>query len=764
MSGIFRDVYILSRPQGHLHDYKITTDLDGEDGLIEIQCDKPVKVRLCDGGKKLQEQKGESLSFRISHAKPWTAETPHLYTLLLSYKGEWIREEVGIRHIEIRNGIFTLNGKPFKMKGVNRHSMTVQGYVESYELMEQDIRLFKENNINAVRTSHYPPHPYFLQLCDRNGIYVIDEADLETHGLGSIHYNGSDENWNDLANSEQYLNVYLHRQARMYERDKNRQCILIWSLGNEAGWGENFKACIRYLHSVDSRPLHYEGCRNLTDTVWKDVELLDVASCMYASPQECLERLDAVKMPFMLCEYTHAMGNSCGDIKAYWDIIYSHDAFFGAFVWEWCNHSVLTQEKKALFGGDFGEKEPVHSSEGNFCMDGLVDIDRRPHPSLGEVRQVYAPVDVYGDSKTFTLVNRRDFCNLDDLHCVAVKKVLGVETQRKDIDLSHIGAREKKTFVMPFGAESAYTTVDFLFCRQDGTVCACRQIILCDAYSLKPQQGTGRISRRGERLFLEGDSFRTVLDRQGMISRIVQGGKNVLRAPMRLQLYRALIDNDGPFWYEWESCRLPYAAPFATQVRVDENRVCVYGKIVANSVEPLYDYKLNYAAYANKLQVTFEATKHDWVKHVPRIGFAFELPDAYGDVSFFGRGADEAYEDRKLNCPVGLYNGNVKTLNFAYGKAQESGSHCNSRMVSLSDKEGAKFVVESDHDFSFSVSPYSYKDYKRHSFEMPVKTGKTVLSVDYRMAGVGSAACGPALDPKFRVSDQQVKLAFDIHF
>lgn len=764
MSGIFRDVYILSRPAEHLRDYKITTNVENGNGIVELRCDKPVKVSLYNGNVKLQEQEGKMLSFCVKNAKLWSSETPNLYKLVISYGGEYFCEYTGIRRIEIRDGIFTLNGKPIKMKGVNRHSMTPEGYAESYEWMEKDVRMFKENNINAVRTSHYPPDPYFLQLCDHYGIYVIDEADLETHGLGTVHYNGNDEHWNDLAENREYLPIYLHRQARMYEQDKNRQCILLWSLGNESGWGENFKECIRYFHRVDSRPVHYEGCRKLTDTVFREVELLDVASCMYASPQECVRRIEQVKMPFMLCEYSHAMGNSCGDVKEYWDIIYARERFFGAFVWEWCNHTVITQDGKVLYGGDFGEREPVHSSEGNFCVDGLVDTDRRPHPALGEVKQVYAPVDVYGDAKKFTVENRRDFLSLDDLRCLAIKKVLGKETERREIDISGIAARGKKTFSMPFCCENVYTSVDFLFLRKDESVCAQRQIVLCDKYPLQSGGGAARIERQGNFFRISGNGYSAMLDRCGILAELEREGEKILRKPMRLQLYRAPVDNDGPFLYEWESCRLPYAVPYPEQITMRGNTVRVHGKVVADIVEPLYDFDLIYTAYETKLQIDFRATKRDWVQHVPRIGFALEFDDAYEKVKFFGRGIDEAYEDRKMNCPIGLYEGTVKTMNYEYVKPQESGSHCGSRMVCLRAHDGKEIVVESERDFSFSVSPYTYGDYKKHRHDMLNDTGKTVLSVDYRMAGVGSAACGPVLDPKYRVKDKEIQLKFDIRF
>ncbi len=764
-SGIFRDVYILRRPQEHLTDYTITTDTDLTDGSIVFSSDRESLVRLYDGDTPICEQTGKEVAFSVPHAKLWTAETPHTYRLVIRCNGEYFEEHVGIRKVEIKNSVFFLNGKPIKFKGVNRHSMTVDGYVESMELMLQDIDLFHKLNINAVRTAHYPPHPVFTRLCDLYGIYVLEEADIETHGLETMHYNGDPTHFDDLANNPDWRHMYLHRQERMYERDKNRQCIVMWSLGNEAGWGENFKACSDWLHAIDSRPVHYEGntTRTLPETQWRDPEYLDVASFMYASVAQCKQHIGkGIGRPLILCEYAHAMGNSCGDLKEYWEYIYAEERFCGGFVWEWCNHTVRMPDGKILFGGDFNEAEPCSRYDGNFCVDGLVDTDRRLHPSAQELKQVYAPVDVWEEENGFTLVNRYDFLPLDGLRCTVCLCCNGKRIKEFPLDLSGIGARGQKTFPMPASERKEYETLDFDFVNAKGESVARRQIVLSDRYPLCAQ-GKGKVfvEKAGENVQIETPRFSGLIDRTGMLSSLKRAGKEWMKAPAVFSLYRAPIDNDLPLLEEWKSERLEFVRPYATEISVAGNKIFVTGKIVADIVEPLYDYTIEYTVHAQKIDVCCKATRREWVRSVARFGMKFVLDGGLTNVEYFGRGEGEAYIDRLSDCPVGLYRNTVKDMNFAYIKAQDSGSRCGCRNVSLSGG-GNTFTAESARDFCFTASPFDVCDYKTHPFEMDTNTGKTVLHIDRKVTGVGSAACGAPLQDIYRVTESAVELDFSI--
>ena len=377
LSGIFRDVYVLSRPNDHLFNYKFTTDYTAENGVITVEVDKPCKVSVYDENELIGQKTGENVTFNIENVKLWSCETPNLYKIVLEYNGEVITDYVGVRKITIDGRVFKLNGKPIKIKGVNRHSSNEKGYVETLEDIELDLKIMREHNVNAIRTSHYQPHPYLTQLCDKYGIYLILECDIETHGEVLTTCGNDNTKWDRLANREDYKPLYLERARIMYERDKNRASVIMWSLGNEAGFGNNFIEMANYLHKVDNRPVHYEGaCRanGYVNCLCYDVGVLDVYSRMYPSIPDCEKILadENLKMPFYLCEYTHAMGNSSGDINDYWKIIYNNDGFMGGCIWEWCDHTVIKGDKY-LFGGDMNERH----HQGNFCVDGLVDTDRK---------------------------------------------------------------------------------------------------------------------------------------------------------------------------------------------------------------------------------------------------------------------------------------------------------------------------------------------------------------------------------------------------
>ena len=406
--------------------------------------------RLFFGGEKVASAEGGSAVFEIENAKLWSAERPDVYELVIFCRGEYIREYVGIRRVETDGSVLKLNGAPIKLKGVNRHSMTVNGYVETLSDLERDLKMFRKYNINTVRTSHYPPHPLFPVLCDLYGIYLMEEADLETHGTILQHNDPSDLGFfSDISSDERWKELYLHRARRMYERDKNRASVIIWSVGNESGWGCNTEAMALYLRGADTRPVHYEGVYDPVADEWREENCLDLCSRMYPSLQDVCKILDrGVQKPFVLCEYTHAMGNSCGDVKDYWDIIYAREEMCGAFVWEWCNHNVY-RDGKILYAGDFGEEDKNYCRDGNFCTDGLVDTDRTPHPSLLEVAEVYAPAAVERTEEGFFVRNRRDFLSLDDLACTCTLRKNGEAVQTYSVDVTGIPARAAKRAALP---------------------------------------------------------------------------------------------------------------------------------------------------------------------------------------------------------------------------------------------------------------------------------------------------------------------------
>ena len=384
-TGIFRDVYLLNRPKAHITDYKISTDICGENGIVTIENLSNITIKY-----EIYHQSGEILprdtkQVVIKHAKIWSAEDPHLYDLTLSASGEKILERVGIRTVTIEDGIFKINGKHQKLKGVNRHeSSPITGATVTLGDIVKDLKLMKWANVNAIRTSHYPNRPEFYQLCDYYGFYVMDEADVETHGVAISQGTYDYYLWQSYTDKGIWDESVLDREINLYQHDKNRTCVIIWSLGNEAGYGKMFHQGADYLHKQDSRPVHYES-------IWTGhpdyyTNRVDLVSKMYAPTTFFDEYLadELETRPYVLCEYTHAMGNSCGDAHDYWKQIDKSDRFVGAFVWEWCDHAVKVGSK-FLYGGDFGEKQ----HDGNFCVDGLVTPDRQIKSSLCEIKAIY---------------------------------------------------------------------------------------------------------------------------------------------------------------------------------------------------------------------------------------------------------------------------------------------------------------------------------------------------------------------------------------
>ena len=760
MNGLFRDVYLLRREKGHLHDYKITSDVRGDTGVIRFSCDKPCRLALLDGEKEIACREGKDAEFLIPGARLWTAETPEVYTLHIACGREHFREYVGIRTIAADGAVFRINSAPVKFKGVNRHSMTVNGYVESIGDLERDLKMFKRYNINAVRTAHYPPHPLLPVLCDLYGIYLLEEADLETHGTVLQHNDTSElTRFSDLSADEAWKELYVHRAERLVARDKNRASVVIWSVGNESGWGCNTEASANAIHALDSRPVHYEGVYDPVTDDWREEHCLDVCSRMYPSCKDIRKLLDrGVNKPFVLCEYTHAMGNSCGDVSAYWELIYARSELCGAFVWEWCDHNVVKGGKK-LYAGDFGEEDDNYRRDGNFCTDGLVGIDRTVHSSLLEVAEVYAPAAVIRAEDGIRIVNRRDFCSLDDLSCVCTLRENGREVRTFPVDISKIPPRGSKTLVLSLPEAKGYTTLDFVFTKAEEYVSS-SQLVLSDKTPLAAGVEPAAVTRTQKGFLAEGN-YRAVLDESGMLCSLQRAGE-LLRAPVRVSLWRVPTDNDIYARQRWEKSRLQQAKFFPKERTANGNEVTCSGVIVAGMVEPIADMALTYSFFRDKISVRLRVQRRAWVEDFPRVGLLFPLEKELRNVTWFGRGRGEAYEDRTLACPTGLYKSVVREMYVPYVRPQENGSHCGSRCVALSGG-GRTVAFRSETDFSFCASPYTAEDFRPHQFEMR-ESDDVNLYLDYHMSGLGSHSCGPELDQKYRITEQDIVFSFEISF
>lgn len=737
MTGIFGDVYIQRRKEGHLCDYRLFGDYDAATGTGKITfcADEPCTLRLSGQNMSPRTERGKSCAFVIPEAVPWSAENPCLYHLEIECGGEKISERIGLRRVYSENGVLMLNGKPIKLRGVNRHSFTVKGYVETEEDLKRDLQLLKECNVNAIRTSHYPPHPELPRLCDEMGFYLMVEADVEAHGV-TVQWNEDDlGHFDDIADDPAFEEQIVGRVMKMYERDKNRTSVLIWSLGNESGYGANFAAAAAALKKADpTRLIHYEGIWCELENAYRPAPDIDFYSRMYPEIGWLEKFAENADKPVLLCEYTHAMGNSCGDVADYWKVIDRAPKICGAFVWEWCEQSVL-RDGKILYGGDFGEK--LH--DGNFCLDGIVTTDRRRNPSWYEVKEVYAPCEVFRRGKEIVVRNKYSFSDLSETECRWQRSQDGKTADSGRLDIADIPPGGEKAFDLKLPqAASGISLLDFDF-RKDGCRIAHRQIIL--SYERKPVFSKGKLHAK--------------VDGNGMLKEI---GGFALPEAVGFQLTRNSIDNDRKVKWQWERLQLSDVFFRAETTAVSDDCLETKGFLLTDALPPLARAEIRYEGAEGGALISLKAELSDKLPPLARFGLIFALPADFTKIRYIGRGPAEAYVDRHAASPVGFYSDDVRTMNYLYSKPQESGSHCDSRAVFIGNGIW-ELGAESGQPFSFSASPFSPADYREHAFEM--RPGKYVyLSLDYKMSGVGSHSCGPRLAEKYRLTEKEISFTF----
>lgn len=794
LSGIFRDVYVLSRPEKRLENYVVKTELSDDNSSAKLiftpyGCD--IEAELYDGENKLANfsaKDGETVSIEVDAPKLWSAETPHLYSLKIDAGEETIGEKVGFRNICVCDGVMKINGKAVKFLGVNRHdSYPETGYYASYEQMKKDIVLMKKHNINAVRTSHYPNSPLFYQLCDEYGLYVIDEADMESHGCVEVY---NDFKWSAensycgiamLACDERFKAAICDRAESLVKRDINRPCVVFWSLGNESGYGENMLASAKLVKSLDdTRLVHYESTHRLDET---PLDILDVVSGMYwdiNGMKGFLDNKDEHR-PFVLCEYCHAMGNGPGDLEDYHETFYSSERFIGGFVWEWSDHACILGttadgKPKYGYGGDFGEKH----NDGNFCMDALTYPDRTPHTGLLEVKQVYRPVRVEkgeADGK-FIFRSCLDFAKADELFDCRYEITFdgGISASGKvDFALSPRGTAE---ILVPEAAEkrSEESYIRFIFtakadisyCEKGYEVCF-DQLKLCDETKLSEKpKSSAEISVADEIFFVNisvGEVSYRFNKRLSAFDSIKFGGKELLEKPLYFNFFRAPVDNDvmKADWY---------------RAHLDDHTVRNYGVSVEKTADgaeislrqsfgwsihqPFAYMDVKYLVSAGGLDIKCEAEFSNKVTFLPRFGIRLFMPREFDRVDYFGYGPYESYCDKHRADYIGNFTASVAELHEDYIRPQENGSHFGCKYMLISDGE-TRVKFTSDGDLSFNASEYTEEELaeKKHNFELE-KCGSTVVCIDSQMAGVGSNSCGPALAEKYRLPLPEISANFHI--
>lgn len=797
MSGIFRDVYLLLRPENHIRDYFIKTELalDFKTAKIEAALEYEGSVgvteyRLLDaeGNEIANGQANDGkITIAINNPHLWNAEDPYLYTLLISFCGEVIAERVGLREVKVKNGVLLINGINVKFRGVNRHdSDPFTGYTISRDQMITDLRLMKQHNINAIRTSHYPNAPEFPRLCDEYGFYLIAESDIESHGTEAL-YGYDYDNIGMLAHDERFQWAIFDRVQRNVQRDKNRPSIVMWSLGNESGYGENFVEAAKWIHAYDNtRLVHYESSVHVTPGTSPDLSVLDLYSRMYPSVEQIEEYFadPANKKPYVLCEYSHAMGNGPGDLEDYFEVFDRHEGSCGGFIWEWCDHAVYAgraQNGKArfLYGGDFGE----YPHDGNFCCDGMIYPDRRVSPSLVEYKNVIRPLRVAlvsAQEGVFSFRNILDFTNAGDLLDIAYEAKCEGEIIAKGIieapDISPHGERQFKIELKP--PKSGRSTVLFRYLqrvekpfRPAGFELGFDQVLLGEN---QPHLDTSaernyrlEVRQSENEIIIGGADFRYVFsNRTGLFSELVWHNRSLITSPMQYNLWRAPTDNDRNIRISWEK-----AGYDRIQSRVHDTAVCNDDKGVTISCgitlaavyrQPAMRAEASYRISSDGvIHASVHAIRDTTMPYLPRFGVRMFLPSDFEQVRYFGYGPNESYVDKCRSSYLDQFVTTVSANHEDYIKPQENGSHFGCSWVRVCGPS-AGLAVEGE-GFSFNTSHFTQEELtaKAHNYELE-PSGFTVLCIDSMMSGIGSNSCGPELIEKYRLSAEKIDFTFVI--
>ncbi len=803
MSGIFRDVYLLERTEEGISDYfiKAFPSEDYRDGKVEI-CLKyrnqpvPVMVQLFDAeGKKVAEGQAEDgkIFFEIKDAVLWNAEQPYLYTVVLSTENEVITDKVGIREIHALAGVLYVNGVKVKFHGTNRHdSDPVTGFTISGAQIRKDLLLMKEYNVNAIRTSHYPNTPYFYQLYDRLGFYVIDEADNESHGTGEVYRSSNSEkeklkHWNEIiADNPAYTETTVDRVQRCVERDKNRPCVVMWSMGNECAYGCTFEEALKWTKEFDSTRLtHYESARYHSDKRKYDFTNLDTYSRMYPSIEEIHDyfKEDGTK-PFVLCEYCHAMGNGPGDLEEYFQVIHQYEGACGGFIWEWSDHAIdlgktVKGKKKYAYGGDHGE----YPHDANFCMDGLVYPDRTPHTGLMEFKNVHRPARVTEfcqEKKEISIRNYMDFVNLKD-YLTAQYEVFcdGVVIEQGELGELDILPHEKKTVPVPFHVPEkgkCFLKVTYLQ-RKDAEVLPAGFVLGFEEVAVETGENANqkvkewlavceqktefKVEEDDCDLIISNDRFCYAYDKlTGVFVEMNYQNQSLLERPMEYNIWRAPTDNDNAIRAEWQRAQYDRAVTraYETKTVIRENQVIVETELSVSAVyiQRILDIKACWTVWADgAVDVSLSVRKNEKFPYLPRFGLRMFLPKSMGRITYCGIGPVESYIDKRHAGYHGLFCTDVKSLHEDYLRPQENGSHHDCDYVMVENKKAA-MAVASGKAFAFNASVFTQEELakKAHNDQLE-ESPYTVLCVDYRQSGIGSNSCGPELAEKYQLNENE---------
>lgn len=786
ISGIERDVYLYSIPQVHIWDYEVQTDLDADykdaefslsatinnyaDNLKASNYMMEMQLRDAAGSVVLSDTKPISIdglrtlnvefNGAVDNPAKWTAETPSLYTLtlqLVDKKGEpseVLTSKVGFREVEITDGKFLINGQYVLIKGVNRHEHDEHtGHVISEESMLLDITIMKQNNLNAVRTCHYPDDPRWYELCDEHGLYIVDEANIESHGMGYGE--------KSLAHPKSWEKAHVDRVQRMVERDKNHACIVTWSLGNEGGNGDNFRAAAAWIHEREpSRPVQYEraGLEEYSDIycpMYPGVSYLE----KYAQ--------DNPDRPLIMCEYAHAMGNSTGNLKEYWDVIKKYEALQGGFIWDWVDQGLAEYDENGTkywtYGGDYGKDLP---SDNNFLNNGLVLPDRTPHPAMHEVKKMYQNIAfdlVDSQNGKIRLTNWFDFTNLSDFQIQWTVTGDGIEVAQGGLDKLNIAPHSSAEFQLSIDDFERITGVEYFLnfkaLSNKASDVAPKDHVVATA-QFKLHQGIISTETADLSIFetlvydessstISGENFSVKFNTNtGILSSFSSNGKELIKSGPTPNFWRAPTDNDfGNRMPEkcevWKNATYNRVLSRFEVIKKSEHEYLV--EVEYEMLEVAGKWETNYRVLASgEIQVEnrFTTSNADELPYLPRFGMRMRLPKEMDQMQWFGRGPFENYWDRKTAANVGLYSSTVAEQYFSYVSPQENGNKCDVRWATFTDEEGQGLLIAGAPLLSVSALPFSMEDLNRssraegHVNELKARNFIS-LNVDLKQTGMG---------------------------
>lgn len=795
-AGIIRDVTLIQRPKIHVVDYKIESSLihQYKDGSFKMSVDIEnhtgqkqelwLEAAIYDGSKKVmsqcievkQAEEHSAVQFEMiaENVKAWSAERPHLYQMILILKREEEIEEVyschvGFRNIEQKNGLFYVNGKAIKLKGVNRHDWNEHtGRCITVEDMRKDLYMIKQNNMNAVRTAHYPPKPEFLDLCDEIGVYIMEEADLECNQMAYT------KKMNRLSDSVQWEERYIDRAERMVRRDKNHPSVLFWSLGNESGFGTAFTASGKFVKEYDpSRLVHYEEDR--------DASIADVYSTMYTrhSQLELMGKDVSKDKPHVVCEYAHAMGNGPGGLKEYWEIFEKYPRLQGGFIWEWIDHGIKKTDEQGkeyyTYGGDYGD----YPNSGAFCCDGLVQADRHPTPALLQVKKVLEPVQFQNfnrKSGTVEVKNKYDFLSLSHLKMTVKVHGENREIFEKMLEFPEVMPGETKripvlneNFVVPDKKNDWWLEISVTYKERpiwgNEEIAFYQELIeRKEVEPAKELKGALQVSEKNNIVTVSGNEFEVKFDCiHGNICEYSVDHEVLLKDGWGMNFWRAPVDNDKNVKKVWEDGMLKAVCNVTEEVSVEREHETVVVSVKQFYAPIILEWKvlmeIKYVVHPHgKVDVHIHGIPvgNQLPETFPRIGMRFVLDKNCEQTEWYGRGPLETYPDCKEGNKIGCYSSTVEEFYFPYVVPQETGNHEDTRWVEFYTHSGKGIRFTSKDTFSFGALHYTQEELTKctHTNELQ-RTEDIILCLDYAQHGLGSASWGAECLEKDRLYPEE---------